>query len=389
MNETPPPPLPSNAPKEVRSGFFVGKIRGIEFYLDASWFILLALVIWSLASSYFPYYLPGKSAVFYLSLGAVAALVFYLSLLLHELGHSVVSQKCGIPVPRITLSFIGGVAEISREPEDAKTELKIALGGPAVTVVLILLFFGIGLTGELMDQRTLAQTFHWLAVGNLYLLCFNAIPGYPLDGGRVLRALMWMKSGNLQRATYVSSRVGITFGWVLMAAGVFLILESPLQAFIFFLIGSFLKNAAAQGYTAAVHKVTLGHVPVAELMTRNPVTIPASLPLNLVVDDYFFATHHRAYPVCDDDGNFEGFLRLSNVTAVPKEKWPYTYAGDVVEAGTGEALAVTGEVNAMEAAQIMAAEERGRLAIVEDRRIVGIVTRRDIFRYLQIRQELA
>ncbi len=382
-----PPPLPDSLQKERRSGFFVGRIHGIAFFLDSSWFILLALVIWSLSSSYFPIYLPGETTFFYFFLGSASALGFYLSLVLHELGHSVVSQKCGIPVPRITLSFIGGIAEIASEPEDPKTELKIALGGPAVTVILVLLYFGVGFIGDIFKWAALSVTFHWLAVSNLFLLIFNAVPGYPLDGGRVFRALLWMRSGRLKQATYISSRVGIGFGWLLILAGVFLILKSPLQAFVFFLIGSFLKSVADQGYLAAVQKETIGHVPVGQVMTANPIVIPERLPLNLVVDDYFFTTHHSAYPVGDSDGRFLGILRLNHVTAVPREKWPFTTAGDVLFASPE--LAVDRNLNAMDAARRMASQGAGRLAVVEDGRIIGIVTQRDILRFMQIHEKLA
>lgn len=389
-----PPPLPPRtavgpARADRERGIFVGNIRGIGFYLDASWFLLLGLVIWSLASAYFPYFLPGKSTLFYFGLSAVSAILFYLSLLLHELGHSVVSQNCGIEVPRITLSFIGGIAEIAREPEDARTELKIALGGPAVTVVLILVFFGASLAGELLQSASTAQMFHWLAVANLFLLGFNAIPGYPLDGGRVFRALIWMKTGRLQHATYISSRVGIVFAWGLMIAGVFLLFKSPIQAFVFFLIGTFLKNAAAQGYEAAVQKETLGKVTVREVMTPDPIVIPGHLPLNLVVDDFFFCSHHSAYPVCDTEGLFLGILRLKQVTAVPKERWPYTTAREILPPDDAVQSAVFPDATATEVAQSMSSGGSGRLAVLENGRIIGLVTRHDIFRYIQIRNELA
>jgi len=389
-----PPPVPrtiASAPARVERerGIFVGNIRGIAFYLDASWFLLLGLVIWSLASAYFPYYLPGETTLFYFGLSAISALVFYLSLLLHELGHSVVSQQCGIPVPRITLSFIGGVAEISREPDDARSELKIALGGPAVTVVLILVYYGASLAGELLQAAAVAQMFHWLAIANLFLLCFNAIPGYPLDGGRVFRALIWMKTGRLQHATYISSRVGIVFAWGLMIAGVFLLFKSPIQAFVFFLIGTFLKNAAAQGYEAAVQKETLGKTAIREVMTSEPVIVPSHLPLNLVVDDYFFTSHHSAYPVCDSDGTFLGILRLKQVTTVPKERWPYTTARDILDPGDALESAIAPDASATEVAQQMSSGGSGRLAVLENGRIIGLVTRHDIFRTVQIRSELA
>lgn len=369
-------------------GFYVGKILGIEFYLDASWFLLAAFVVWSLANHFFPYTLPGRPTLFYYGLSAIAALLFYGSLLLHELGHSVVSQRCGIPVPRITLMFIGGLAEIAREPDDAKTEFKIAIGGPAVTVALILIFEAVSLAADLLGMPATHQVTGWLAAGNLYLLIFNAIPGYPLDGGRVLRALIWMKTGKLRQATYISSRVGIVFAWILMIAGVFFLFRQPLQAFIFFLIGSFLKNAAEAGYQSALYKEVLGDIRVRDVMTTNPVVVPASLPLNLAVDDHFLATHHVAYPVVDSGGEFRGMLRLDHLENVPKEKWPYTTAGDLAAESNSIDLSISPNARAMEAAEQMQGPGNGRLAVIEAGRVIGIVTRHDIFQFIRVRQGL-
>ncbi|HEY5894787.1 MAG TPA: site-2 protease family protein [Chthoniobacterales bacterium] len=381
-----PEKKPQSVPDPPR-GFYVGKILGIKFYLDASWFLLAAFVVWSLANQ-FSYQLPGRSTLFYYGLSAVAALLFYASLLLHELGHSVVSQRCGIPVPRITLMFIGGLAEIAREPDNAKTEFKIAIGGPAVTVVLILLFHGASLAADLLGMPATQKVTNWLAAGNLILLIFNAIPGYPLDGGRVLRALIWMKTGKLRQATYISSRIGIVFAWVLMIAGVFLLFRQPLQAFLFFLIGSFLKNAAEAGYQSALYKEVLGDIRVRDVMTPNPIVVPASLPLNVVVDDHFLTTHHVAYPVVDSDGEFRGMLRLDHLEGVPKERWPYTTAADLAVEFNATDLSISADARAMEAAEQMQGPGNGRLAVLDGSRVIGIVTRHDIFQFIRVRKEL-
>lgn len=287
----------SDAPTPAgrRSGLFIGRWFGIEFHLDASWFLIAAIVTHQLAFEAFPQELPGRSQAVWLALGGTAALLFFLSILLHELGHSLVSQRCGIRVPRITLLFIGGLAEIEREPDDAKTELKIALGGPAVSVALAALFaladFGLGALGF----PGLAVLCGWLAQTNLMLVVFNMIPGYPLDGGRVLRALIWAKTGRLRRATYISSRIGIGFSWLLIVGGVWLLLG--LQAWnglVFVLMGFFLKSAAESGYASAVQRETLAGVRVRDLMTANPAVIPDTLPLSLAVDDFFLAGHYVA-----------------------------------------------------------------------------------------------
>ncbi len=381
----------SDAPTPAgrRSGLFIGRWFGIEFHLDASWFLIAAIVTHQLAFEAFPQELPGRSQAVWLALGGTAALLFFLSILLHELGHSLVSQRCGIRVPRITLLFIGGLAEIEREPDDAKTELKIALGGPAVSVALAALFaladFGLGALGF----PGLAVLCGWLAQTNLMLVVFNMIPGYPLDGGRVLRALIWAKTGRLRRATYISSRIGIGFSWLLIVGGVWLLLG--LQAWnglVFVLMGFFLKSAAESGYANAVQRETLAGVRVRDLMTANPAVIPDTLPLSLAVDDFFLAGHYVAYPVCTADGDFRGLLRLDFLKEIPREKWPYVSAGDAVAEKSAEALRIGVNESAARAMRLLLAPELTRLAVIDDGKLVGIVTRHDILTYIEIHTEL-
>ncbi len=377
------------APGRRRTGLFIGRWFGIEFYLDASWFLIAAIVTHQLAFEAFPIELPGRSQAFYLALGGTAALLFFLSILLHELGHSLVSQRCGIRVPRITLLFIGGLAEIEREPDDARTELKIALGGPAVSVLLCLIFtladFGLGALG----CTSLAVLCGWLAQTNFMLVVFNMIPGYPLDGGRVLRALLWAKTGRLRRATYISSRIGIGFSWLLIGTGVWMLLDlHAWNGLVFVLIGFFLKSAAESGYANAVQRETLAGVRVRDLMTANPAVIPDTLPLSLAVDDFFLAGHYVAYPVCTADGDFRGLLRLDFLKEIPREKWPYVSAGDVVAEKSAEALRIGVNESAARAMRLLLAPELTRLAVIDDGKLVGIVTRHDILHFIEIHTEL-
>lgn len=380
---------PEPATKD-RQGIYIGQVRGIRFYLDYSWFLIAAIVVYSLSSFTFPYLLHGRAPSVYLAMGVIATSLFFLSILLHELGHSIVSQRCGIPVPSITLLFIGGIAEISREPDDARSELKIALAGPAVSIVLAVLYktlaFGFGLA-HLWEARLI---FNWLALINIWLVIFNAIPGYPLDGGRVLRALLWMRNGKLRQATYITSRIGVIFSWLLMGLGVIAIFQGAWTGFASILVGVFLKNAAEGGYSQALFKEILDGVSTRDLMTRDPITIPAQLPLNLAVDDYFLSNyHHVAFPVVDNDGRFRGLLRLEFLKSIPREKWPYTLVGDVVEqTGSGQ-LRVPSETSAADAFRKLLTAGEGRLAVTEDgSRLVGIITRHDLLHYIRIHTEL-
>jgi Zn-dependent protease/CBS domain-containing protein len=369
---------------------FIGRYFGIAFYLDASWFLIAAIVTYLLATDVFPNELAGRSRPFYFVMGGGAMLLFFLSILLHELGHSLVSQRCGIPVPRITLLFIGGLAEIAREPDDARSELKIALGGPAVSVLLGIGFAALRFGAASFDLEAVAHVFGWLMMTNFALVIFNMFPGYPLDGGRVLRALIWAKTGRLRRATYISSRIGIVFSWLLIFGGVQLLLMTTykLNGLSFLLIGFFLKSAAESGYANAVQREVLTGVRVRDLMTANPAFIPNTLPLNLAVEDYFLSGHHVAYPVCTSDGEFRGLLRLDFLKEVPKEKWPYVSAGDVVAEKSAESLHIGVNESASRAMKLLLAPELSRLAVIENNRLVGIVTRHDILHFIKIHTEL-
>ena len=378
-----------DAPRRAITGLYIGRWLGIEFYLHYSWFILATIVTWELATEFFPSEIDGLTRGGYLGMGAAAAALFFLSIILHELGHSVLSQRCGIPVPRITLLFIGGLAEIAREPDDAKSELKIALGGPAVSLVLVLVF---GLSSRLCDARgwTGAKVItDWLAKTNLALVIFNMFPGYPLDGGRVLRALLWARSGRLRRATYITSRIGIGFSWMLITLGLYLLLvERQWNAFVFVLIAIFLKGAAESGYANAIQRELLAGVRVRDFMSARPTTLDESLPLNLAVDDFFLAHHYKTYPVCAADGEFRGLLRLDALKNVPREKWPYTTAGAAVDEAGTHSLCIRAGDSAARAMRLLLAPGTGRLAVVEDGKVVGMVTRRDITHFIDIHTEL-
>ena len=389
---SPEPPYgdPPGLPEErTRPGILLGTFLNIRFYLDYSWFFIVALVIYSLSTFFFPHELAGRDPAVYIAMGATAALLFFASILLHELGHSVVSQRCGIPVPSITLLFIGGIAEISREPDDPRSELKIAVAGPAVSLVLAAFYKFLGWVCSLAAFPEGSAVFRWLAAVNLLLVIFNAIPGYPLDGGRVLRALLWLHSGRFRRATFITSRIGVGFSWVLMALGILAVLGGEWgQGIIFLVIGMFLKSAAESGYAQALSKEILDGVRVSDLMTRDPVCVSARLPLSLAVEDYFLTNHHVAFPVVDDDRRYRGLLRLEFLKNIPREKWPYTLAGEVAQAHDAH-LGIPAETSAANALRMLLIAGQGRLGVIDEtERLVGIITRHDLLHFIHIHTEL-
>jgi len=369
-------------------GVYLGRFFGIKFYLDYSWFLIAVFMTYDLAAYLFREALPGHSAVLYFGMGLAAALVFFLSILLHELGHSLVSQRCGIPVPRIRLLFMGGVAEISREPDTARAELKIATGGPAVSIALAILYGAAAYACHLLHWEAVKLVLEWLAEVNVILVLFNAIPGYPMDGGRILRAIIWQRTGNLRKATFITTRIGIGFGWVLIGIGVIELFAGGWDAFLYILVGLFLRGAAENGYTNTVYHEVLCGVRVGDIMTRQPMCIPAHTPINLVVDEFFLTRHHVAYPVTGDDGEFRGLLRLEYLKESPREKWPYTSAGEIAAQHETAAASIDAGQPAEDAMRRLLAATEGRLAVVDADRVVGILTRHDVLRFITIHTEL-
>ncbi len=370
-------------------GLFIGRYFGIEFYLHYSWFFIAAIVTYELATVLFPMEFLGLSTRTYYTMGVVAAALFFLSILLHELGHSIVSQRCGIPVPRITLLFIGGLAEIAREPDDARSELKIALGGPAVSLVLVGFFAGLERFFEAQGWLGATIVADWLWKTNLALVIFNMFPGYPLDGGRVLRAILWARSGRLRRATSITSRIGVGFSWLLLTLGLYLvIIHHQWNACILVLIAIFLKGAAEAGYANAVQRELLGGVCVRDFMLAPALTLADSMPLSIAIEEHFRAGSRTAYPICDADGEFRGLLQLEALKSVPRTRWPYTTTGDLVMNGGASALCIGAGDSAARAMRRLLAPATSALAVIDGGKVVGMVTQSDLTRFIEIRTAL-
>jgi Zn-dependent protease len=367
-------------------GLFIGRILGIELYLDPSWFIMLALLVLSLAGSFARGTDPAHSELVTWAMSMGGAFFFFLSILLHELGHSVVSQRCGIPVPRITLLFIGGVAEISREPDTPQAELKIALGGPAVSVGLVGVYLCLWALFSRCAWESLAGVALWLAMANGALVLFNMIPGYPLDGGRLLRAVLWAQSGNLRKATYVSSRIGIALSWLLIIWGLYaLTYLQQWSALPLFFVAMFLKTAAQSGYSNVVERELLGGLCVRDLMTPPPSALLDSLPLNLAAQDYFLKTHQNTLPVCNAEGDFLGFLRIQSLLDIPQPRWPYTCIGDLDPHSFVQATEASPEEPATRISRRLLAAAPDPLAVLSEGKLVGIVTPQDLQRAISVR----
>src|SRR3990172_4740690 len=376
------------------SGLRLGRIAGIEIHADWSLLIIFLLIASSLALGLFPGWHPdwGPALIWATAVGAAVAL--FASVLAHELSHSLVGRARGIAVRRITLFVFGGIAQMEQEPPDWRAELWMAIVGPVTSAVLGGLFlFAAGVSigpteAELADPAQLFASLGvggtlllWLGQVNLVLAAFNLVPAFPLDGGRVLRALMWAVSGDLRRATRWASGAGQAFAWFLIAAGVAMMFGARVPflggglvggLWVAF-IGWFLNNAAALSYRQLVIREALRDVPVSRLMLTQVATVPPDLPVSALVDRYLLRSDQRAFPVVAD-GRLEGMVCLREVRKLDRAAWDRTAVRDIMISADKLAFAGPHE-DAGEVLSRLASKDLNQLPVLEDGRVRGLVRR--------------
>ncbi|MFQ5464547.1 MAG: site-2 protease family protein [Thermodesulfobacteriota bacterium] len=368
-------------------GIKLFRVLGIQISVDYTWFIIFIFFAWTLAYGYFPYMNPGLDRRVYLGMGFFSSLALFACVLIHELSHSYTSNRLGLEIKEITLFIFGGVAQLTREPDRASDELKIAVAGPIASGVLAGLFY---VAWRLIDPEAhvvASAIVKYLAIINLVLLIFNLIPGFPLDGGRVLRAIWWWKTGDFERATRLTSRIGKLFALFLIITGFMRIFTGNFIGGLWsVLIGVFLQQAAESGYRQVVMKLALEGVKVRDIMARDVVSMDASETVATAVERYFLPHHYVSFPVLSDS-RVVGLLTLNNVRAVPKDEWETTSVRDVMHGI--EATDVLSPDDAAEGVLgRMTGDNLGRFPVVEDGELKGIVTRRDIMRVMQFKTEL-
>lgn len=301
--------------------FRLGRIAGVRVGVNWSVLVIFALIVYGLAAVQFPHLYPDYVGGAYILAGVLTALVFVASLLAHELAHAIVARRNGLTVEGITLWLFGGVARLSGEAPDPGAELRIAGVGPLVSLLLGILFGVAALLIALAGAGGLVlAALAWLAGINIVLAIFNVIPAAPLDGGRLLRSVVWWRTGDRLKATMWSAQAGRVFGWLLIIAGLLAFFTGSLPGGIWLaLIGWFLIGAAsAEGQQAAV-RAALAGLPVTRIMTREPMTVSAELTVQSFLTDYTLAHRHSAYPVLDPAGTVVGLVTHQRITEVPAE----------------------------------------------------------------------
>ena len=366
--------------------FRLGKIAGIDIYAHLSWFIVLVLLTWSLASGWFVQLFPGWSTPTYWITAFISALLLFVCVLLHELAHSLIAQVHGLTVKNITLFIFGGVATIEEEMKRPGIEFQIAVVGPITSLFLAAIAFLLAWPFRGSNSPTEA-VLDYLAASNFLLGVFNLIPGFPLDGGRVLRSIAWKITGNIQKSTRIASYAGQAIAFVFILLGIAAFFTGNFFNGLWSIfIGWFLLNAAQTANTQILLQNTLQGVPVDKVMNPRPVAVPANISLQKLVDEYFVPQGLQAAPVVQGE-YLAGLITLTDIARVGRERWAYTPVGHVMRL-LEQVYITTPEQPLHDLLEVMVTRGINQIPVVQDGRLVGLLSRESILRYLQVRQSL-
>ena len=370
--------------KELK-GLRIFNLFGIPVYINYSWIIIFALVAWSLARYYYPSSFRAGSLQAYWVMGVISSLLLFVCVLLHEFSHSITALYYKIKVTHITLFLFGGVSNMPKEPDSPREDIFISAAGPAMSAFLCLLCYLLSFLAP--EGGAVRAVLLYLTYINGALAVFNILPGFPLDGGRILRDAVWIKTNDLTRAAETASNVGKAVGIGIILIGILSFFQGNLLGGAWFVfIGIFLRSAAEQGYQQMSFQNELRGVPVSQIMTENPVSVAPDVSIKSLVEDYFYHYHHVAYPVLEN-GNLLGMIDLKRIKSLAKEEWEKVKVGHVMTDLSPEIM-VGPRVPASEVLQSLLASPHGRLLVVENEKLLGIIARRDIIDMLRIKSEL-
>ena len=364
------------------------KMFGFAVRVDASWLIIAVLITWTFASLLFPHYHPGLSHFEYWMMGIAGSLLLFASIIVHELAHSLVARRSGLEMKGITLFIFGGVAEMEREPPSAKAEFQMAIAGPLTSVAVGIVFFVLasGMHGVWPDA--VIGVLSYLAILNWILAAFNMVPAFPLDGGRVLRSILWRWKGNIWQATRIASSIGGGFGVVMMVYAIVPLMHGDMiSAVWWFLIGMFLRSAAQGSYQQLIVQRMLEGEPIRRFMNTNPITVPPALSLEDLVENYIYKYHYKMFPVVNESHELLGCITTKEVKEVPRSEWPRNSVQAVMRATCDEDV-VTPDTDAIKALAQMRKSQNSRLMVVDGGRLVAVLTLKDLLAFLSSKLEL-
>jgi len=389
----------------LRSGFRIGRAFGIDIRVDWSWLFIFALITWNLRAVFGQSH-PAWAPVQLWGIAVIAAILFFASVVGHELAHSVVAKARGIPVRNITLFLFGGVSNIQRDPDSPKAEFWMAVVGPLTSLILggvLLLLAGVsaGPMSTLTDPaRVLAGLgpltvlLLWLGSINITLGIFNLVPGFPLDGGRVLRSILWAAIGDLRRATRWASGIGQVIAWAMILAGIGMVFGVRVPFFGTGLvsgvwlafIGWFLNTASAESYQQVVIHDLLRGVPVERVMRVNPPTVPTTLSVSSLVQDYVMSADDYGFPVFAD-GRLAGIVTLEDVRKVGRANWETATVQEIMTP-VDQLVTATPEDDLADAMDKLTQRDVRQLPVLRGAELAGLLRRQDIMKRLQLHAEL-
>jgi Zn-dependent protease/CBS domain-containing protein len=369
----------------VKASFKLFRIFGITIGIHYTWIFAVIFFSWTLAAVYFPLSYPGWSTATYWITGIIGALLIFVSVLLHEMAHSLVANARGIPVHSITLFLLGGASNMEEEPQKPAAEFAMAIVGPVTSLVLAAIFWGFSKLPA--DATTpLAAMLGYMALINMYLGIFNLLPGFPLDGGRVLRSIIWGYTGNITKATDIAGLVGQIFGWAFIGLGIFLMISvSFISGLWIAFIGWFLNSSADASRKEITLRERLSHVKVRELMNPDINTISPETTVDELVRDIFRKQQGRAVPVCKDK-KLVGIVTITDVKKIPQDRWAETPVSRIMS--VDPLYTVVPDDNLNVALVMIAKNDINQVLINDNGKCGGLLGRADIIRLIQMNHEL-
>lgn len=364
----------------------IGTVFGIEITLHVSWLLIVVLLTWSLATGWFPALYTGWSPLTYWIVGGLATLLLFASVLAHELAHSLVARARGLPVKRITLFIFGGVSDIEREPRSPGVEFQMAVVGPLTSLLIsgVSYLLLVALRG---GPSPLSAVLGYLALMNLLLGLFNLVPGFPLDGGRILRSIVWKISGSLQTATRTATLAGQVIAYLLIFVGFWSLFSGAILDGLWIgLIGWFLLSGAQSANSQAMLEAMLKGVSVGEVMNDHPATVPANISLQKLVDDLLLSHGWRSAFVMQED-RLVGLITLSDIRHIPRDAWSQTSVGSAM-IPVEQLHQVSREQSLNDVLPLIVSRDINQVPVVTDGHLIGVLSREELVRFLEIRRGL-
>ncbi len=368
--------------------FRLFSLLGFRVSIDISWFFLAFYLVLSLTTRYFPSVLPHQDTKTYVMMGIAGAAGLFLSIILHELAHAVMARQFGLPIGGITLFIFGGVAELRQEPKTPRSEFWVAIVGPIASVMIAAACYVAGTGARDAALPAVTGVLGFLALTNTVLALFNLAPAFPLDGGRILRSILWWRTGNLRRATRIASMFGSIFGAFLVVTGLVQIANGNTLAGTWqLLIGIFLAAAASQARNQTNAAENLKGVSVADLMDRSPLSVGPDITVEALVKDFIYRLN-RKFIIVAEEGKAFGYIGPDQIKRVLQSQWHDTFARAIAERFTHDTV-VSPAASAIEALRKLQSNGIRHLAVLDGNALVGTVSETNFLNYITVREEMA